>query len=60
MVGDKHQGFNNTDGNSIVYNNVIFVNGTKQLEREDTILKLKLSEMKIKNKDERKTEISSS
>lgn len=60
MVGDRRQGFYNTDGKPVLYDNVIFVDGTKELEKVDEILKPKLSETKLKNKEEgRKMEVSS-
>ena len=51
MVGDRRQGFFNTDGKPVVYDNILFVDGTKELERVDKTLKPKLLGSKRNNEE---------
>ena len=43
MVGERRQGFFNTDGKPVLYDDVVFVDGTHELERVDEIVKMNLN-----------------
>ena len=49
MIGDRQQGFFDTKGKSVMYDNVIFVDGTKELLRVDAIVESKLKEKQSMN-----------
>uniref|UniRef100_A0A7S3PYA9 NAD-dependent epimerase/dehydratase domain-containing protein n=2 Tax=Chaetoceros debilis TaxID=122233 RepID=A0A7S3PYA9_9STRA len=48
MVGDRKQGFFNSFGKSVTYDNVVFVDGTSELERIDVITRDSVTEMRGK------------
>ncbi len=42
LVGERRQGFYSTDGKPILYDDVIFIDGTKEIERVDEIVSTEL------------------
>mmetsp|Transcript_9197 Transcript_9197/g.11590 ORF Transcript_9197/g.11590 Transcript_9197/m.11590 type:complete len:437 (-) Transcript_9197:76-1386(-) len=55
IVGARRQGFFDTNGKPIIYDDIVSVDGTTELERVDEIIKPKL--VQWKEEQERKTEL---